>query len=618
MLPEADEKFYDKYGKYIYPVIPGIFFVLVLINNFNWLLLDKAILGSDAAMHLQIGTRYYHTLVNGDLKNFFLIPNEHYPNFTYQLTSIFQRFFGFNDDMAVLSQFPFWLILIYSTYFIGLKLFGEKAGALASVASMSSPFIILISQSYLLDIPSAAMTAFSLACLFYCEAFSKPGWTLAFFSGSAIAMLTKWSSAFFIVVPFIFCFIVFLKNLNKDKLLSPPFIISLIISLSLAAGCLMWNIHHLRRFLLAGGSIISPYLREIVIFTILLIVVSLINFKEKSQKRFLQGIILFFILIWHFYGLNINNLLNFIRVQSKNADEMGYMQSPLYFFCKTFVSSFPITGIPFILAGIIQIYRDRNSCFTRKLFLWGVVGAMMILLFLPVKDARYFAPAIPFIAVLQTFWIFRIRRTFLKFFVLSLFIIVSFVGIMGWRLPFYGKLTENPMLFNIIKSSFALPPDKRDWKIEKIEESIHKYSGDRNTIILAFFEFGDDIKYSPRDIISHYNRFNSGALTWPQTVRGMPGSRFLGGEGNNNCPYQFALTPIREEEYSSQYKNLLILYLRKNFRELDENTYMDYFLLERNFVGKPILRDKIELPENITLFVMEMEINPPLDMEESH
>ena len=613
MLPDADKTFFNKYGKYLYPAIPGIFFVLVFINNLSWILLDKAIPGSDKAMHLQISTQYYHALISGEWSTFFLYPNAHYPNLVYQLTAIFQRFFGFNDDMAVLSQFPFWLILIYSTYFIGLKLFGEKAGMLAAVASLSSPFIVHISQSYLLDIPSAAMTAFSLACLFYCEAFENTRWTLAFFVVFAAAMLAKWSSAFFIAVPFVFCFLTFFKKLIRRKLLSISFIISLVVSLSLAIGCLMWNFYHLRRFLLTGGSLFFLYLREIGIFVVLLIVVSIISFKEKSQKRFIQGIIIFFILIWHFFGLNIDNLLNFIRVQSNNAVEMGYVKSPLYFFYKTFLSSFSVAGILFMLAGIIQIFSDKVSSFDRKLFLWGGVGALMILLFLPVKDARYFAPLIPFMAVLQTFWIFRIRRAFLRYFVLSLFVIISLVGIIGWRLPVYGMLSGNPMLFNIAKSIIAIPPDEKDWKIKEIEEGIHRYSKNRNSIILVFFEFGDDIKCSPRDIISHYSRFNSGALIWPQILGGMPGALFLGGEGEENCSYQFALTPIRKEEYSSQYENMLILYFRKNYEELDENTYMDYFLLERNFTNKPVLREKIELPENITLFIMEMKVEPPIE-----
>lgn len=613
MLPDADGTFYDKYGKFLYPAIPGIFFILVFINNFNWLSLDKAIPGSDSAMHLQIGTRYYHALINGDLKTFFIYPNEHYPNLTYQLTAIFQRFFGFNDDMAVLSQFPFWLILICSTYFISLKLFGEKAGALAAVASLSSAFIVLLSQSYLLDIPSAAMTAFSLVCLFYCESFRKSGWTLAFFACFAIAMLIKWSSAFFIVIPFIICFASFLKRLLGEKSLSPYFIAFSAISTATAVCCPVWNYYHLRRILLAGGNPLSVYLEEIAIFIVLLAIISSINFKDISQKRFLQGIILFFILIWHFYGFNINSLVDFIKIQSDTAINRGDASTPLSLFVVNFLTVISIPGILLILTGIIWFLAEKEDSFDRRLFLWAFVGSLFILFLVPIKDARYFAPLIPFTAILQTFWIFRIRQRHLRIFVLSLFLILSFTGIMGWRLPFYGKLPESPLLFNITEGIFALPPDEKDWKIRSIEESICRYSSGRNTIILALFEFEGNIRCSPRDIISRYSRLQAGELIWPETMGGMPGSTFRKQKGEGGCSYQFALAPLKSEQHSTQYDNLLILYLRKNCDKLDKNTYLDYFLLDRNFTGRLILRERMELPENITLFVMEMKVEPPLD-----
>ncbi len=619
MLLDIHEKFFDKYGKYIYPAIPGIFFVLIFINNYSWILMDKSMPISDSPLHLEIGRRYYHILNSGNIKAIFDYPNEYYPNLTYQLTAIFQRIFGFTDDMAVLSQFPFWLILIYSTYFIGLKLFGEKAGAIASIASFSSPFIIRTSQCYLLDIPSAAMTAFSLVCLFYSDNFRKQGWTLAFFIGLALAMMTKWSSAFFIAIPFVLCFSVFIRRLAKEKFLSLHFIASLIVPLCYAAGRLFWNYHHLRRFVIIGGNLFTLYLADIAVYVFMFIVISMINFKEKTQKRFLQGIVLFYIIIWHFYGLNIFNIYNFMTMQSEVAVNRGDINSPLSLFFGYFLTVIGIPGLFLLLIGFIWFLVDKDGSFDRKLFLWGFAGSMFILFLIPIKDTRYFIPLIPFTAILKTFWIFRIQKKYLRIAVLSLFILISVMGIIGWRIPFLRNISVHTPLSGIIKSSLALPPDENDWKLEKIEETIHKYSTGKNTIILGIFEFNVDTRFFSGSIISKYSRFNSHILIMPGTIGGKPGDRVRNIKQQEGYSYHFALTPpLNEEEYTHKYDNLLILFFRKNYGKLDETTYLDYFLLERNFTGKPVIKEKIELPENITIYIMEMKVDPPLDWGENH
>ena len=613
MLDKDRFELFQKYRHIIYPLILGIFFILIFINNINWLALDKSIPSSDSSMHLNIGYHYFYALKSGNLVYFFLNAHEHYPNLVHQVTAFFYLVFGFKDDIAVISHFPFWLILIFSTYFTGKKFFGNEAGLLAGIASFSSPFIVITSQHYLLDVPCAAMTALSIMCLVYCEKFSNQKWTIAFFISFALAMLVKWSSIFYIIIPFLLCFINFIRKSYKNKKDFIFIVTFLLIIGALFLTALVYNFKNIPRILTMGGNPLFLYCIETAVWFSLLLVVSLFNFEKKHHKRFLQGSILFIIITWHFYGLNVINLVDYVKIQSNAAVSRGDIFSPFILTWINSIKSFTIPGILLIFTGLLWLIFRKKKEFGHYLILSGFAGSLLILLIIPIKDPRYLLPLIVYTAIFQTFWIFKISFKPLKIILILLLVFLWSMGIAGWRMPFYKELSNNPPLFHHIGNLFAVPPNRDNWKVGEIEEIIHKHTRGKNTIILTFFEFTRDIKCSPRDIISRYNKLESGFITWPDTLGKKPAYRYRTGSPEDSYPYQFALTPPQPNDKNPEYNNLLILYLSDNDIKSWETTYLDYFLLERNLCGNLKLKEKLTLPGGITLFILKTKIDPAVE-----
>jgi len=478
-----------KRKKNLYLILIVVFFLIIFLNNLDWLARDKSVPSHAQEYHLIESGKYYRFLREGNIKYFLFGSMEDpapYPPLSYQITSIFFMLFGYNQDVASISQAIFWFILIFSTFYIGSYLWGEEAGLLAGIASFSFSFVIYISHRYGLDLPSAAMVSLSLLCLLRSEKFEKPKWTLGFFIAFAISMLIKWSSAFFILIPFLYYFGHFLWKAYKEK---KSFRQTILLLLLISTGVIALLNNFAFRFRgMIGESLFLPKIMEfakgITILFFVLIFVSFIPFENINRKRFFQGFILFFILIWYFYGTNPLRLIKYFLEVNRHGGMEGDIHRP-FMFPEMFLMNFMhIPRVIMLLTGIIFYLVQQEKTIEKTLFLLSFIGSTAFLYLFPDKEDRYLLPLIPFIAVLMTYWMSYIKWKLLKIPIITFFLIISFLGIMGWRLPFLEWKKGNVAMSS---DMIAQPPATEDWRIREIGRLPNKYSknGDLLIFVLA-------------------------------------------------------------------------------------------------------------------------------------
>lgn len=124
-----------------------------------------------------------------------------YPPVVYLVTAAVYALGGVSVAHARLAVALFGLLLLPAAWTIGRAL-GGRVGGLATLAlAACAPVALHTSRMYVLDYPQAAVTAVAVAAAVRSDGFRRPGWSLAAGAALALAMLTKWSTAYYVTVP---------------------------------------------------------------------------------------------------------------------------------------------------------------------------------------------------------------------------------------------------------------------------------------------------------------------------------------------------------------------------------------------------------------------------------
>jgi len=166
----------------------------------------------------------YKILVNPSSQMFMQWDNTHPPLFPFS-AAILYLFFRTSRIVSVMTNTVYFLIMLFSVYFIGKKIKDKNTGLLACFILSMFPMIFGMSRWFMLDFALTAMVCFSIYCLLYSENFTNRKYSLLFGLSLGLGMLIKWTFAFFIFGPFIHVL------LNKEKKNIPNLFYSITIGL---------------------------------------------------------------------------------------------------------------------------------------------------------------------------------------------------------------------------------------------------------------------------------------------------------------------------------------------------------------------------------------------------
>ena len=184
-------------------ILLSIVSLVVVIYNTWWIYSNNLPPTWDDAWHLMSSMRYYFILTHPGLNMFeqMIQVDWYYPPFVKFSTAFVYMVLGVSVQSAIFTNIIYFLILFFSTYYIGCRLFNQETGVLAALLISLYPATQSMIKWYNLDFGMTSLIALSIALLLKSNGFKDTRYSILFGMVAGFSLLAKWTAAFFIAVP---------------------------------------------------------------------------------------------------------------------------------------------------------------------------------------------------------------------------------------------------------------------------------------------------------------------------------------------------------------------------------------------------------------------------------
>lgn len=174
-----------------------------LVNNWVYFLIRVNIRDWDRPAHL-VRTLIYNDILGAvNIRTFFeaFTWSWNRPPLRHLVAVPFYRLFGVSTDVALMSNSVFIVILLFSVYGIGKKMYDRRVGLMAAFLLSTYPVLFGISRLSYVDYALTAMVSLSIYLLVRCDRFRNRGLCLLLGLSFGLGVLTKWPFIAFVAAP---------------------------------------------------------------------------------------------------------------------------------------------------------------------------------------------------------------------------------------------------------------------------------------------------------------------------------------------------------------------------------------------------------------------------------
>src|SRR5262245_6926788 len=178
-------------------------FLYLVAANLLWIARDDRPPYWDMADQ-QIGAlRIYDAIADTEIARVAVIPflTGPYPPLYHSVIAASYALFGKTLDAALWANLPAIALLLFATYAIGLTVLKPFAAATGAVIVNFYPLLLWLSRETMIDYWLTSMLGLSVWALIRTNEFSDRKRAVIFGIVCGLGMLTKWTFAFFVVVP---------------------------------------------------------------------------------------------------------------------------------------------------------------------------------------------------------------------------------------------------------------------------------------------------------------------------------------------------------------------------------------------------------------------------------
>jgi len=422
-----------------------------------------------------------------------------YPPLVYLVSAPFYACLGFSLPAALISQVIFILILVFSIFAIGKKLWNSWAGLLAVFITLSFPGIQCLGKYYALDLPLTAMLSLSFYLYLKSEHFENRFYSLALGAAFFLGLSTRWQMLFYLPGLLVYEAVYLTVNSSRRGVWILTF------------GLLIINLG----FNLAGitRGLCLPFLLAINCLCLFLMLGTARKFPPPGREKNILNLALAYwvfilpaLFLMHLYWPCLNNAWQDNFEIGKKGVLQGLNCAAFYFtYLNLLPGKFLLGTGYFILFVTAWFFTWFNRSARKKTgaILMILIAGYLLLSTAPVICPRFFAPLLPFIALLISGWLLELRPSY-KWLLIFCALLIGFSQGAAWRFPavfpqysnlsceyyledvcgaedFYSVtikdlvadklLLLNPSLIN--KALFsglitALPPCREDWQWEAL------------------------------------------------------------------------------------------------------------------------------------------------------
>ncbi len=177
-----------------------------LLANWAWLSSNVTLVGWDQPSHLWKSLVCNELLRQSNPVSLFqaIVLSKFRPPLLFFSTVVFYRLFGLSTDVALMSNSPYWALILLSTYGIGKRVYDRNVGLLAAFLVSTFPLIFSLSRSFYFEFALAAMVSLSIYLLLLTEGFRDRRYSLLLGISLGLGMLMKQSFIAFLIAPLAF------------------------------------------------------------------------------------------------------------------------------------------------------------------------------------------------------------------------------------------------------------------------------------------------------------------------------------------------------------------------------------------------------------------------------
>ena len=389
------------------------------ICNYIWLSYNPMPPFWDESRYLLMGLKYKDLFSQISSFNFgqFAEIGGYYPPLFLISSLILTFLWGDSIRTMAMTNIIYMVIMLFSIFKIGEKIFDRKTGLWAAFILSIFPIIFGTSRMFLLDYALSAMVTLSIYLLLLTDYFKNTKNSILFGYSLGLGMLTKNTFGGFIVGPLFYTFYSSMLKGSKEEMCKR--IVNLFYSLSIGVIlALPWYVlsfpfalHKLialYRFFLTNLKQTSTCLLCIVLLFIIFVVRKTCKHYSLSQIYLKSRILIFCLLLGLFYLQNKAVVTNILWYFYKMDDQVGVSFFILFIFvCNRFLSR-----------------KQQN---TQILFLWLWIAIPYFLSYFFTKQLRYTMPYLPAVALIIAAEIQKFNNRKVKKFLLSSIFILSLV-----------------------------------------------------------------------------------------------------------------------------------------------------------------------------------------------
>lgn len=382
--------------------------IVFLLANLRWISLNNAPPLDDDNQNLIKAALHYNSLCES-FKNSIIIAllgrgDGFYPPGLFNVTSIFFAIFGKTEFAARISIFPYFMLMAFSTYGFGKRLWGVWAGFTAAIAAMSSCWIQEFTHSYFYDLPLTACVIFHFCAMLASKHLTNKKGSILWGVSLGLGFMTKWTFLLWIIIPelvFILKWIFAKKEIFWEKILI------LLTFIFISATFCYWRTSYPTTNIIPSSALLSFFTALLLILSAACAAVFLFSHNSKHLFPGALGIIIASVIIIPWYTENTNSIyFGFAMARDVNSNI-----NKLWEFYKNWTSmqeSIYLLNSLLAISIITGLRKKTRAKLSQNILAAGTGFILMNIFFGPAE--RYVLPATPPLCVLAFSWISALRR----------------------------------------------------------------------------------------------------------------------------------------------------------------------------------------------------------------
>ena len=470
--------------KLVVSLVVILFVAIFLTNNYLYIKNDIGLKANDN--HFYRSIQYYDKLVmKGDVS----LTNIRFPPLVYLVTTCFYVVNGVSLETARLSILFFGIIFLLAMFGIGYELGGNFGGISVMALAAASPHVLDYSRSYFLDFPQTALTALALYLLLKTDFFRDRKYSMLFGVVTAFAMLTKWSTAFFLIIPVLWFLI---PNIFRSFKSFKAFLIYLVPASIMLTG----TVWYLKQIDSTAVPLFHQWMKYYLYFAVVpaivcIVTMLLLDLRWKKEDdynssgrqaivnfSFMSSVFAIIASVWFYWaGFSVRSM---IPTYAFNDPRSISMNIPIM---QTFLMTM-MNFAPFLLIlGIIFLIIKKKNTLRDLVIPVSLILTSLLMIRLMYDLFRVIIPLIIFGAALGGYWvgIIKNRKISMTLTILLVLISLTSITVSGQNLEKYScfqYVRYNLDFYKPWKLLVSAPPEVNDFNFHPVLEHVTYHGGD--------------------------------------------------------------------------------------------------------------------------------------------